>query len=234
MLLYLGITTLITTFTAIVESVSAKSVFHDYQGYPSELIPIPLSFNEGVTINTKDLNDPIINLWLDNPNFVTFVTNCTGDQDSNCNVDTIHLRRIQDLNIPSFQSAGSTILTLRFNSGKMIKARIYKATSTEILGFNFTLQSKNREPAVNIVLPHEKDYPLIYAVLRGIHYARNHDFLDSNSPLNEQLAIFVDHLWYGYQESEARSRANLTAEFVNTIKEMGGYINYPLLLRRGR
>ena len=226
--------TWILALSNITNSALAQSTIEVF-GYPDSLAKIYLAPGSGVTLNFQELKDAVTNIWLDNPSFATFVTNCAANSGSNCRAQVIHLKRIKDLVFPGLPSAAHSSLTILFESGKILKFSVNKAREPSALLFSFKPVPEPvtvREKSVEVVGPQSRDYQLIYAFLRGIGQARNAGYLTENSTLNPRLEYFLDCLWRGCELETARNEAGLSSELINSVFKLGGYWHWPEEIRR--
>lgn len=97
---------------------------------------IELAYGYGITINFTPVRETIIKVWIDNPSFVTAtVDGClTGLSPNECETEgasLLHLRRIQDLDLPHLPKTQGTLMTLVTTSTEGIRIYLFNITKAD-------------------------------------------------------------------------------------------------------
>ncbi|MEQ8469130.1 hypothetical protein [Coleofasciculus sp. E1-EBD-02] len=98
---------------------------------------IELAYGYGVTINFTPVGETITNIWIDNPSFVTVtVDGClTGLSVDECGenegASLLHLRRIQDLDLPQLPKTQGTLMTVVTTSTEGVRVYLFNITKAD-------------------------------------------------------------------------------------------------------
>jgi hypothetical protein len=98
---------------------------------------IELAYGYGVTINFTPVRETITNIWIDNPSFVTVtVDGClTGLSVDECGENEgatlLHLRRIQDLDLPQLPKTKGTLMTVVTTSTEGVRVYLFNITKAD-------------------------------------------------------------------------------------------------------
>ncbi len=109
------------------------------------ITPIELAHGYGVTINFTLVNETVTTIWVDNPSFFTLTTNgcLSGLAEKDCETEgasLVHLRRIQDLNLPNLPRTNSTLMT------------VVTASSTGLSVYLFEIKKADRVSSVHLII----------------------------------------------------------------------------------
>ncbi|NEQ78717.1 MAG: hypothetical protein F6K23_40450 [Okeania sp. SIO2C9] len=189
-------------------------------------ISIELAPGHGVNISFIPTGEVIEKVWLDNPSFVTLdVDGCLsglGERECEQNGATIlHLRRINQLDIPGLSKTDSTLLTVVTRSSQGRQLYLFEIVQAPETSFS----------VVELVRVTEApDLFLINAIERGVQRALAQNFLNRDSPLNRRLENFISFLRSGTEVSEAARKAGISMKLVERLQSMGNRRSVPTLL----
>ncbi|MGB7439833.1 MAG: hypothetical protein WA919_02100, partial [Coleofasciculaceae cyanobacterium] len=183
----------------------------------SQPIPIKLAPGFGVNISFIPTGEVVEKVWLDNPSFVALdVDGCLsglGEEECEQNGATVvHLRRINQLDIPGLPKTDSTLLTVITRSQVGQQLYLFKVVQVP----------QASELVVELVRPTlTPNLQLIEAVERGVQRALTENLLIDNSPLKGRLDNFISLLHQGTEVSEAARRAGVSMELVERLVGRG-------------
>jgi len=97
---------------------------------------IELAYGYGVTINFTPVGETITQVWIDNPSFVTVSVNgcLSGLSQNECETEgatLLHLRRIQDLDLPQLPKTQGTLMTVVTLSTEGVRVYLFNITKAD-------------------------------------------------------------------------------------------------------
>ncbi|WP_424097147.1 hypothetical protein [Moorena producens] len=181
-------------------------------------IPVALAPGYGVNISFISTGEVIEKLWIDNPSFVAVdVDGCLDNlvAKKNCEYNqatVIHLRRIEELDIPGIPKTNSTLLTVVTRSINGRQIYLFKVTPADrpsevVIEFN--------KPTPSV------DFIVVDAIERGIFRATLQGLLVKGSQLHRKLDNFVVFLKDGQTISNAATQAGISLELADKLQKMG-------------
>ncbi|NEN94161.1 MAG: hypothetical protein F6K50_00900 [Moorea sp. SIO3I7] len=180
--------------------------------------PVALAPGYGVNISFISTGEVIEKLWIDNPSFVAVdVDGCLDNlvAKKNCEYNqatVIHLRRIEELDIPGIPKTNSTLLTVVTRS---VEGR-------QIYLFNVTPADRPSEVVIEFNKPTPSvDFIVVDAIERGIFRATLQGLLVKGSELHRKLDNFVVFLKDGQTISNAATQAGISLELADKLQKMG-------------
>ena len=205
----------------------------------NEPVQVHLAPGFGVNLSFVNSQETIEKIWLDNPAFVTVSADgCLYGLNQNCasvGAKILHLRRINPLNLEGIPKSRKTLLTVitrdRRNNPQLYLFTIQPSSQPKTLVFDIQKERPKEVVAEKIKTP-IVDYFLLAAIERGIKVSLEEGWLEPRSELTHNLRHFSSLLGKGYQEAEAAEIAGISLPLVNRLKDLGGYLDVPQILRQ--
>jgi len=177
---------------------------------------IRLAPGYGVNLSWLQTNETIKKVWLDNPSFVVLdADGCLDGLSSNCTGDAnvLHLRRIEQLNIPNIPSSNHSLLTVVTDAGFYLFRIVPSSTPHHLVYKVLDPPQPNRQST------------FYTALVRGVRVARQEGLLIEGSELESQLEILIFDLSNGGDLEESVRDQNISPEVIARLIELGGIRN---------
>lgn len=214
--LVLSLALLAFTKSAIAQPTMVRTLFSSTEAgiRQQQPEPIMLAPGYGVSLSWLQASETIKKVWLSNPSFVTMdADGCLEGLNNTCNGDAnvLHLRRIDNLNLPNIPDTNHSLLTVVTDGGFYL-FNIIPSNTPHHLVYQVLDPPSNNQP---------RESNLFATLQRGRRVALREGYLLDGSSLDNQLSTFIGQLQSGGDIDQVMREHNISPEVISRLIELG-------------